>query len=65
MITVTPMEKEILVWLSDGKTAGEIGEIIGRARSTVETHKQQIMNKFGAANVTSLVAAALRQGIIT
>lgn len=61
---VTPREKEILLWLSEGKTTDIICEILSVSYHTVETHKQTMMNRFGAANVTSLVAAALRQGII-
>lgn len=61
---VTPREKEVLKWLSDGKTATEIGEFIGCARATVESHKHHVMNKLGAANVTSMVAMAIRGGII-
>jgi DNA-binding CsgD family transcriptional regulator len=64
-VHITPREREIILRLSDGKTAKEIGQIIGCARATVETHKQHIMNKLGAANVTSMVAMASRAGIIT
>ena len=63
-VHITPREKEILMWLSSGKTAADIGRFIGCTRATVECHKHHIMNKLGAANVTALVAMALRGGII-
>ncbi|MBX5089364.1 helix-turn-helix domain-containing protein [Rhizobium lentis] len=63
-VRITPREKEILIWLSDGKTAADIGAFIGCTRATVETHKQRVMNKLGAANVTSMIAMALRGKII-
>lgn len=61
----TPREKEILKWLSHGKTTNEICMILGITSHTVETHKQTAMNRLGAVNVTALVAKALRTGIIT
>lgn len=63
-IRISPREKEILVWLSRGKTTDVICEILGIRANTVNTYKREMMDRFGAANVTSLVAAALRQGII-
>lgn len=63
-IHISPREKEILVWLSRGKTTDVICEILGIRANTVNTYKREMMDRFGAANVTSLVAAALRQGII-
>ncbi|WP_049732849.1 response regulator transcription factor [Rhizobium ecuadorense] len=64
-IHVTPREKEVLVHLSNGKTTDLIGEILGIRANTINTYKREMMDRFGAANVTSLVAAALRQGVIT
>lgn len=64
-IHISPREKEILIWLSRGKTTDVICEILGIRANTVNTYKREMMDRFGAANVTSLVAAALRQGIIT
>lgn len=60
----TPREREILTWLSHGKTTSEICEILGVTKFTVETHKQHAMDRLGAANVTALVAKALRGKII-
>lgn len=62
---VSPREKEIIMWLSHGKTTGQICEILSIKPATVEGYKREVMDRLGAANVTSLVAAALRQGIIS
>jgi DNA-binding CsgD family transcriptional regulator len=64
-IKVTPREREILLWLSNGKTTDVICEILGIRANTVNTYKREMMDKFGAANVTALVASALRHHIIT
>lgn len=61
---ITPREKEVIQWLSVGKTADEVGVILGCARKTVETHKMHAMDKLGSANVVSMVADALRKQII-
>lgn len=62
---MSPRETEIILWLSHGKTTGQICEILGIKPATVEGYKREAMDKLGAANVTSLVASALRQGIIS
>ncbi|MBX5142330.1 helix-turn-helix transcriptional regulator [Rhizobium lentis] len=49
---VTPREREIIGWMAQGKTAAEIGTILG------------ISPKLGVFKETALVAAALRNGII-
>lgn len=63
-VHITPREKEVIVWLSHGKTAAAIAEFMGCARATVESHKHHVMTKMGAANVTAMVAMALREGIV-
>lgn len=61
---ITPREKEIITWLSHGKSVDAIAELLGCASRTVESHKHNIMDKMGAANVTAMVAMALRRGIV-
>lgn len=60
----SPREREVLVWLSHGKTTNEICEILGIRPATVEGYKREVMDRLGAVNVTALVAKALRQGLI-
>lgn len=61
---LTPREIEVLTWAARGKTAWEIGEILGIAKRTVDEHTQSASRKLGAANRTQAVAIALREGVI-
>lgn len=60
----TGRQLEVIKWLSLGKTAADIAEILGRAKTTVESHAEQSRRVIGVANATSLVAMSLRNGWI-
>jgi LuxR family transcriptional regulator of spore coat protein len=64
MSKVTPRETEIIRWMAAGKTAAEIGTILGISHITVNTHISNAKARFGVFKDTALVAAALRNGII-
>lgn len=55
---------EVIQWLSLGKTASEIAEIMGTTKWTIQTHISVAKEITGAANSVSLVARALREGWI-
>jgi DNA-binding CsgD family transcriptional regulator len=61
---LTKREIDCLYWAANGKTDGEIGEILNIARWTVVTYLQNAKNKLGCSNRTSTVATALSLGII-
>ncbi|MEJ1117721.1 LuxR C-terminal-related transcriptional regulator [Phyllobacterium sp. CCNWLW109] len=61
---LTKRELDCLYWAANGKTDGEIGEILDIARWTVVTYLQNAKNKLGCANRTSTVATALALGVI-
>jgi DNA-binding CsgD family transcriptional regulator len=61
---LTAREREVLAWISLGKSAWEIGEILGIAKRTVDEHAQTAARKLGAANRTQAVAIAIRDGLI-
>ena len=61
---LTPREREVLTWISLGKSAWEIGEILGIAKRTVDEHAQTATRKLGAANRTQAVAIAVRDCLI-
>jgi DNA-binding CsgD family transcriptional regulator len=61
----SPRQKEILTWVSEGKTAWEIATILGISRRTVEWHLTSIRAKVNATNITHAVAMCLKTGIIT
>ncbi len=57
-------ELEILSWVAQGKTAWEIGEILGISSRTVNTHAQVAFQKLGTVNRTQAIAIALRERLI-
>jgi LuxR family transcriptional regulator, quorum-sensing system regulator BjaR1 len=61
---LTAREREVLVWTAHGKSAWEIGEILGIAKRTVDEHAQTAFRKLGAANRTQAVALAVRKRLI-
>jgi LuxR family transcriptional regulator, quorum-sensing system regulator BjaR1 len=61
---LTAREREVLTWAALGKSAWEIGEILGIAKRTVDEHSQTAMHKLGAVNRTQAVAVALRDRLI-
>jgi len=61
---LTAREREVLVWTAHGKSAWEIGEILGIAKRTVDEHAQSAFRKLGAANRTQAVAIAVRERLI-
>lgn len=62
---MTQRETEIIKWVSHGKTAWEVGMILGISYITVNNHISSARAKLDAVSTTHLVAKALRQGIIT
>jgi DNA-binding CsgD family transcriptional regulator len=63
--SLTPRELDVLTWAAQGKSAWEIGVILGIAKRTVDEHIHTAMRKLGAANRTQAVAIAIRDHIIT
>jgi len=61
---LTKREREVLQWAAAGKSAWEIGEILGIAKRTVDEHVQRASRKLNAINRTQAVATALRDGLI-
>jgi LuxR family quorum sensing-dependent transcriptional regulator len=62
---LTAREREVLMWTAHGKSAWEIGEILGIAKRTVDEHAQSAFRKLGAVNRTQAVAIAVRERLIT
>jgi LuxR family quorum sensing-dependent transcriptional regulator len=62
--SLTPREREVLTWISLGKSAWEIGEILSIAKRTVDEHAQTAARKLGATNRTQAVAIAIRDRLI-
>lgn len=63
-IPLTIRERDVLAWVARGKSAWEIGEILGIAKRTVDEHVQTACRKLNAVNRTQAVVTALRRGLI-
>jgi DNA-binding CsgD family transcriptional regulator len=55
-LQLTNRETEILFWISQGKTDGEIGLILNISIRTVQKHVENIFNKLGVENRTAAVS---------
>jgi len=62
---LSPREREVLRLVADGLTTTQIAEKLYTSPRTVETHRQNIMEKTGAKNTAALVKAAVSQGWLT
>ena len=58
-INLSRREKEILRWSGDGKTAGEIGQILHLSHSTINFHLRNAMFKLDAPNKTNAIVKAI------
>ena len=61
---LTRRELEALRWTMDGKTAWEVGRILGIAERTAVLHLQNAMRKLQCVNKHQAVLKALRLGLI-
>jgi len=61
---LTPRELEALHWTMEGKTAWEVGAILGISERTAVLHVNNAMHKLGCVSKHSAVLKALRLGLI-
>lgn len=61
---LTPRELEVLRWTMEGKTAWEVGRILGIAERTAVLHLHNAMRKLECASKHQAVLKALRLGLI-
>ncbi len=57
---VTGREAEVLLWVAQGKSNRDIGEILGLSPRTVNKHLEQIYQKLGVENRASAAISAIR-----
>jgi DNA-binding NarL/FixJ family response regulator len=62
---LTPRQREVLQLVAEGLISKEIAERLGLSVKTVESHRAQLMKRLGVSNVTGLVRAAIRLGIVS
>lgn len=60
---LTMRQREILQLLAEGASTRDIASRIGLSIKTVESHRQNIMDKLGLANIADLTRYAIREGI--
>ena len=56
---LTRREAQVLAWVAQGKTNGEIGTILGLSHRTVEKHLERLYQKLGVETRTAAAAWAL------
>jgi DNA-binding CsgD family transcriptional regulator len=56
---LTARERECLKWAADGKTAWEIGQILGITERTAIFHINNVIHKLGALNKTQAIVRAM------
>lgn len=56
---LTPREAEVLLWVAQGKSNADVGNIIGCSEKTVKQHISNIFDKLGVENRTAASLAAI------
>ena len=62
--SLTPRELETLRWTMEGKTAWEVGRLLGISERTAALHVNNATHKLGCVNKHQAVLKALRLGLI-
>lgn len=57
-VMLTQREKEVLRWMSEGKTNWEIAQILAVSKETVNTHVKKILSKFNVHNRAQAILCA-------
>ncbi len=58
-VSLTAREKEILTWIRDGKSTGEISSVLAISQDTVKYHVKNILQKLNATTRTQAIAIAI------
>lgn len=61
---ITTREKEVLELISQGLINKEIAEKLFISRSTLDSHRKNLLAKFNVLNTAALITAASKKGII-
>lgn len=59
-LNLTAREAEVLLWIANGKTNREIGQILGISPRTINKHLEQLFPKLGVENRTAAAGTAIR-----
>lgn len=61
---LTDRELEVLELIASGHSNKEMASLLGISRRTVETHRENLMNKLGIRSIAGLTRLALEQGLL-
>ncbi len=61
--TLSPREREVLQLIAEGLTTKDIAERLFLSEKTIQTHRQNVMNKLGLHTVTQLTKYAVMEGL--
>jgi len=61
---LTRREKEVLLEAASGLTTSQIGEKLFISPHTVESHRKNLIEKFGSKNLSSVIKLAIEYGLI-
>jgi len=61
---ITRREKEVLGLIADGLTNNQIAQQLFISVATVDTHRKNLLAKFDAKNIASLIKVAVKVGLI-
>lgn len=59
---LTPREKQVIDLVSIGLNSAEIAKLLSVAVRTVDAHRSNIIQKYGAANLAHAVRMAIERG---
>jgi DNA-binding CsgD family transcriptional regulator len=59
---LTPRERDVLQWSTDGKSAQDIADILNLSKGAVDFHLKNSIHKLNAPNKTAAVARAALMG---
>ncbi len=61
--TLSWRERQVFEMVVDGKSSGEIAQLLGLSSKTVDTYRSRLMQKLRADDLPSLVRIAIRTGV--
>jgi len=59
-LQITDREAEVLLWLSYGKSSGDISDVLSISPRTVQKHLERIFEKLGVETRAAAAAMAIR-----
>ena len=63
-VSLTSREKEILLWVKEGKSTWDISSILGISGDTVKFHMKNIFRKLNTTSRSQAIVAAFGSGLI-